>query len=218
MAEKRDRISQIESRWALFEAASRWFPPVGAAVSFVLAIFTDFMAAWAPLSWFVAGMLGWFLVVLVQVALSLKQERDERVRRYALLAAPKGSINPLDERFVRQRVYLTDILPPAGKTVMGKEFRNCEIIGPANIYISASDGGASEFVGISMINCDAVVIDDGVAAYNCVELRDCSFKSCVFYDVTLIATVPFFEKFRSKMEGINWLNLRLAESRNEKSA
>lgn len=210
MAEKKDRLSQFESRWALAKEFGA-IPVIGG----VMAWATNLMAQWAPYSWFVGALVGAILLQAWSAIRSWQAERNERIRRIAMLEAPKGQVNPLEDRFVRQRIHISDIMPPLGVVVANKEFRNCEIVGPANIVMQGTPAGLSELAYCTFRDCDGVVTDDEVAINNVAAFIDCSFRNCTFYKVTLIMTYSAYRLNREGMGGLRWLNFGLLPKEDE---
>jgi len=45
----------------------------------------------------------------------------------------KDRIDPMQSVFERKRILITDLLPPIGRSIVGKSFTDCEIVGPANV-------------------------------------------------------------------------------------
>lgn len=126
-----------------------------------------------------------------------------------MLEAPKGQINPLDNRFVGQRIYLSDLLPPIGLQVANKEFRDCEIIGPANLVFQSHVDGRSELIECSFYQSDGVVTDDQMFLNNVIGLIDCSFRNCSFYKVTILMPISGYRHHGNQLDGMNWLNRTL---------
>jgi hypothetical protein len=200
MAQKRDRFEWLESRWSILDRV--WtIPVIGGALGWALAAFTHFMQQWAPFSWFVGIAFGALAAQGWKLLRSVQREKDEQRRRLEMLQAPKSTVNPLDTEFRNQRIYLTDIVPPFGFIVEGKEFRGCEIIGPANIAIMGCEISHSSF-----ISCDGVVGDGDAWGENVILLKDCRIRESTLYKLTII--VPWSSVQRPPIGGIPYQCVR----------
>lgn len=207
MVQKRDLLSKIESRWALAKELGA-LPVIGGVVGGAGAYFTSFMSAWAPFSWIVGALIGAILVQVWSLARAAQGEREERRRRISMLEPPKGHVRPLQQRFEGERIYVSDLMPPLGYTIVGKEFRDCEIIGPANIHFSSTRTHGTSLLECGFINCDGVITKNSVTVNNVAVFQDCTFKDCRFYKATILVTAVEHTVYRGVLPGMNWLNDR----------
>lgn len=181
-------------------------PVIGALVAGGVAYVTEFMDAWKPLSWLAAAMVGAILVQAWSLLRAWQGERDERKRRIALLEAPKGTLKPLSKRFEGERIFISDILPPTQFKIHGREFRDCEIVGPANVLFHGTRRGSLEMNDCGFMGSDGVVIDSGAEAHNLAVFEDCSFRGCTFVSVTILVPLEAYPVFQEGMPGLPWLN------------
>lgn len=210
MAERKDLLSTIESRWSLVKNFGA-LPVIGGALSGGLAWATQAMSAWAPFSWFAAAIIGALVFYFIGAVRAWHGERQEGAKRIAMLADPKGHINPLQDHFENVRIYLADLKPPLGYVIEGKTFRRCEIIGPANLILEASHPSAGGMVGCSFYSSDGFVMDEIFIAHNVTVLRDCNLKDCKVYNVSLLMQLSAYGKFRENLAGLRWLNGGMAD-------
>lgn len=197
---KRDPLGTIESRYSLIQSV--WaLPVIGGGLTTALAVVTQFMQAWAPLSYGVAFMVGALLFQGWKLLRSWQAERDERRRRVQALQAPKSSLNPLDKKFDGIRIFLADLVPPFGKIISNKEFHNCELYGPLVITFQGNQDGGITFMGNSFNEVDVIAVDYGAPASNAVSMMDCAFYNCTFDRVTILVSAIDVEPFERGFKG-----------------
>jgi hypothetical protein len=93
--------------------------------------------------------------------------------------------------FTAKRVSIRELLPPIGNLVEGKTFVDCDIVGPANLFLL--DGVSMHQYGGQ--NVDLVVLDDNVTPWNAIYLKHCDFRKCRFYNITMLTTKDGYKAF-----------------------
>lgn len=199
MAKKnRDFLGIVESRWALAQQFGA-LPVLGAAATAYAASFLEFMHAWSPLSYVLAGLVGAILVqgwALLRISWA---EKKKLVIRYQELEAPKSTINPREKIFQGKRISLNDLLLPGSRSIQNKTFINCDIVGPINlaatghVTIKNNDGGL-----------DIVIVRNDANICNVVVLENPVFENCTFHRITLFIPKNSIEMFKGLFdEGAN---------------
>jgi hypothetical protein len=200
MAENRisKLLSGLESRWSLanllwgvglvtFTAAPAW------AVS-TMSIFAEY----APLSWVVAGFTGFIGFAIGTALLGYGRSLSVRSRYDAKFMQETGGVDPLAKVFEGKRIFLNDFVLPSNPTVDGKNFVDCEIVGPANIFLAGNNG----INDVRPALVDAVALSGERDFYNGFTFQNCSFRNCTFHRVTL-----FFKPDEvSQIQHLKWLN------------
>ncbi|MBK6897670.1 MAG: hypothetical protein IPH06_13890 [Alphaproteobacteria bacterium] len=170
----------------------------------VLAYFTEAFLDLAPFSYglafligFVFYSLGWYIWGQYRISVA-------KSRILELSVGPKSSINPLNNHFENQRIYISDFFVPYDPVIKGKTFLNCEIMGPFNIIIP--QGGRGTFDGVDFYECDFIEAKPNAFAHVGIGLFDVSFKNCKFYKFTIIVPPDIANQLRSIKElDINWV-------------
>lgn len=153
---------------------------------------------YTPFSWVAAGFMG-LLVYAICVALyGFGQSRSVRSRYDARFLVASGGVDPMARVFEGKRIFLNDFVLPSNPVVMGKTFVDCEIVGPANIFLEM--GNSVDDVRPGMV--DAVALSGERKFYNGFLFRDCKFRGCTFHRVTV-----FLERKEAlAQKDLNWLN------------
>lgn len=102
---------------------------------------------------------------------------------------------------------------------MNKKFINCEIIGPANIFIVFAN---AKFTGNGLEFSDAVEIRDNAIPNNAVAFANCDFEKCRFFKVTMLFQTQARKEADKLITNLHWLteieepSLELEENSTEK--
>lgn len=142
----------------------------GGGMSYLAAI-TDWSKAWGAVG---VGIVGLTSAVVVYLTLSVGSvlRASAHLRRAKAVAIEKwrdvvDNINLLDQNFERKRISISDMANPISSDIAGKNFTNCELVGPANILLMDMTIINSRFT-----NCDAVVVKLDTPIQNAVTLRN----------------------------------------------
>jgi hypothetical protein len=124
-----------------------------------------------------------------------------------ILVAPRSvtdrslavSINPLDDKFVKQKIKLADFFDPKyAKATKNAKFQDCDLHGPATIWIN---GGSLDNCGFG--SCNAVIVRDGPVSGGVTVFETCIFERCSFFDATLLLGKNHYLRFKEQVgEGI----------------
>ena len=96
---------------------------------------TSWMNEYGPISWVAAGILGALLASIVFAVASSARLRWIRAHYNAQLIKRSGFVDPLATTFHNKRIHLSDFVEPANSFIEGKTFVDCDIVGPAIIYL-----------------------------------------------------------------------------------
>jgi hypothetical protein len=78
---------------------------------------------------------------------------------------------------------------------------DCEFVGPANVYLVASNRVDEPRIPI----CDAVVVAPNQVVYNCFNFVGCTFRRCTFHRVTFILSDSEYKR-TPNARSFDWLN------------
>lgn len=192
-------MSGLEWRWSLGAAIWGVFFPT---TSFVLPAWgaraSGVFSEYSPLSWVVAGFAGLFIYALCVALYGFGQSRSVRSKYDARFMAETGGVDPLSKVFEGKRIFLNDFILPSNPFVNGKTFVDCEIVGPANMFLAM--GNAINDIRPGLV--DAVVLSGDRQFHNGFNFFNCTFRGCTFHRVTLFFTAQEYVI----NAGVDWLN------------
>ena len=191
-------LSGIEWRWSLGTLIWAILIPTSFALPAWATWASRMFSGYAPLSWVIAGF-GGLLVYTACVALyGFGRHRTVMSRYDEKFLRETGGVDPQSKVFEGKRIFLNDLILPSNPTVNGKTFVDCEIVGPANVYL-AQDNKISE---IMTGKVDAVLLSEKNLFLNGFVFNRCTFRGCTFHQITL-----FFHPRELRMIAeLNWLN------------
>lgn len=203
-SEKPDWLGKLDTTWSLAERFGA-IPIIGGFAAAGFAGLTEILNKWAPASYFAAFAIGALVFQSFALIRQWTSERREVTRRYQLLSAPKGQVNPLARTYEGQRIFMSDIQPASGVVIEGKRFIDCEIIGPANIVIMADSGASGALNGCSFAESDLAMLKDDATVYNATCFKNCHFLNCRFVKTTLMVPQVAFEHYSKGFKNANWI-------------
>jgi hypothetical protein len=194
-------LSGLEWRWSL--GAAIWglaFPVSSFAIPAWAARAAGVFSNYAPLSWVAIGFAGLFIYALCVALYGFGQVRGVRAKYDAKFMAETGGVDPLAKVFEGKRIFLNDFILPSTPLVDGKTFVDCEIVGPANIFLQMDNA----INNVRPRSVDAVALDGKTQFYNCFVFRNCTFRGCTFHRVTLFFT-PHEAIANQSLQWLNWI-------------
>ena len=163
---------------------------------------TGVFSEYAPLSWVVSGFAGLLIYAVVVFIYGTGQQRSVRSRYDSKFMQETGGVDPLAKVFEGKRIYLNDFILPSSPFVNGKNFVDCEIVGPANIYLEVGNNIGE----LQDSKIDAVALAPGVLFSNGYTFRHCSFRGCTFHTVTLFLS-PMEAHTLRESPYLNWISV-----------
>ncbi|UJQ93741.1 hypothetical protein [Mariluticola halotolerans] len=110
------------------------------------------------------------------------------------------AVNPLDETFSNERIFLNDFVLPSRPAIEKKNFMNCEIVGPANIILAFG----TTIHDIKGGRLEAVRMDMNVSNFSGYVFRECVFRGCSFHRITLFIPDNEFPQYVGN-QNLEWL-------------
>ncbi|MES1200952.1 MAG: hypothetical protein ABUS57_05835 [Pseudomonadota bacterium] len=178
---------------------------VGTGVTAWAASTVHVLQAYAPLSWIFAGLIAFLILALGNMAFGVGAFWRTTAKIRASFYRERDRVNPLEQLFRNQRIAIHDLITPFERRVEEKTFIDCELIGPANIYISASGTGSISFVGNTFLPSETVLVRDGVHMPNVIVFHNCAFTRCKFYGVTLFFSESSFAIANRLISNLHWV-------------
>jgi hypothetical protein len=165
----------------------------------------DMFQQYAPLSWVLSGFAGLLFALITYAIFAWANAKLIRSRYNRDLYEKTGFVDPMANTFEDRRIFLGEFCLPSDPYFAGKTFVNCEIIGPAVLFLRFNNSVYEH----QLPNCDAIVLR-GRSYHNVLTADRCTFRGCSFKRITVLVLPEEFE--RSK--GLDWLNW-LAEPQEE---
>ncbi|MEP2757862.1 hypothetical protein [Parvibaculum sp.] len=184
---------------------------LGGGLMTYLAAVTDWLEPWGPVGYGAVGLVSAVFIAAsissIYAVFSWGKQRSANARATDRYYEAGDRINPLETAFVAKRINLSDLLPPLGDTISAKTFRNCELVGPLNIFPNGCT-----ISNCGYVNCDHVVItarpmENGYLAHrvhNGYVFEHCQFIDCKFFFVSFLVPAMGVEDF-TKGGGCNWI-------------
>lgn len=155
---------------------------VGALVSGSLASTATWLNQWGWFGWWCAVLMGFLVASAAWAAVNVAKERLAVRRTMEKWAAKVAdSVNPLDDAFHQKRLSLSDLANPVTRKIENKKFTNCELIGPANIFLLKD----LRISNVTFIDCDMCPTKDEVALHNVIALESCEIYGGIMAKATV---------------------------------
>ena len=188
----------MESRLSLGALLMGLLAPTSFALPAWAASAAKVFSELAPLSWVVAGFVGLLTYVLCVALYGFGRGRIVRARYDARFLSETGGVDPLSKVFEGKRIFLNDFILPSNPVVTEKTFVDCEIVGPANIFLAVGN----RIDDIQSDKVDAVALSQDAQFLNGFVFNNCTFRGCTFHRITI-----FFHSTEVAINShLNWLN------------
>ncbi|MEJ7933650.1 hypothetical protein WG907_05165 [Sphingobium sp. AN558] len=158
------------------------------------AYFSPFIAAYAPLSWVVAGLAGLIIVTVIMCAGSWTYSRFNLARLTAIIMERSG-VNPLDDRFDRKTIRLIDFYRPQYVSHKNKDFRDCEVIGPGLVYFSNVTFDHCEFKQVQI-----AIINETKTMWGMTIFESPKFLNCDIVNLTMMMNRATYDVLHPEMK------------------
>jgi hypothetical protein len=165
------RVANVNALWPVLVPAS-----ATGVITAYLAHGSAWISQFGALGWWSAGLIGAFTMAATLYLGSLAYYTVMTGRRTAAILDRSG-LNPLDDRFERAVIRLSDFYSPAHLTHENKDFRNCNITGPGLVYFSGShfEGGRMRDVQICVAKAGSNMT--GVTAFHKAKIVNCDITN-----------------------------------------
>ncbi|WP_318378834.1 hypothetical protein [Enterobacter sp.] len=144
-----------------------------------------------------------FAMLYLFKAAKYKQAKENYLR---VLSETKLQINPLEEVFEKQVIYLEQLRLPLNEPQKNKTFRHCRLIGPLTIFIY---GGNFSHCGF-MQSGDVIALpanEDVVNLAGVLILQECNLFECTFVNVTILVPQHVGRMMQENLPGCRVIGL-----------
>jgi hypothetical protein len=189
-------------QWCWDKISPLVLPGIMAVVIGFLASGVHWVNQFGHFGWAVAA-LGAFFVSSAALALLAKAKMWRTMAKdRTRLSSDSSPFDPMDDIFQNKRIKITDLVNPYDQVVMNKKFINCELIGPANIFIVFTN---AKFANNNFDKSDAVEIRDNALPMNAIAFGNCDFEKCRFFKVTMLFQTSSRKFADTIISNMNWL-------------
>ena len=162
---------------------------------------TEFLSAYAPISWVAAAFLGALTFTLVYWLWQLARLSLSKRQYSSLMQEKPLSINTLEDSFHQKKININDFANPFHEWVEGKTFVNCHIYGPAIVFFSG--GFISDVV---FKECDFIKVKNDASVTNCIAFDKSTIRQCRLYCLTILMPEKFINDLPNQGKDFHWLN------------
>lgn len=196
-------LARLEWRWSLSNLALAAYLSISTALpAWAVSAMSTFQH-FAPLSWVLAGFSGLIGAVLLYALFAWAFGRVIRARYDRSLYERTGFVDPMAKTFENKRIFLSDFVLPSAAHIAEKAFINCEIIGPANLFLRQGNSIATQKLPF----CDGFIVPSSARnMYNFIVIDNCSFRDCSFKLCTVGLLDVEYHAFGQSLGWVNWLN------------
>ena len=207
MAKWLRRTETVEALIALFERGRVWLVLGGLSSGGVfawLAAATEWLNAYGPITWGIAGAFGVVIFVSVLAIWAKFALLVERRRHARLQTESFDPINPLNDDFRKMRINLSVFDSPfPGDVVANKKFDDCELIGPATVILI----GGNLIIKNETTNCNFVRVRNDFHLYGVIAFKDCTIQECRLLNMTILVPLSQVGTFEQGFDRpIVWLD------------
>jgi hypothetical protein len=178
------------------------FPSIAAALATgMIAAAADWLNRYGAVAWWGASLLALCSLCLVGslliIAVAYFRERTARQAAIKKWSEKVTSFNPAAPEFNGQRIYIEDLVNPVTGFIENKTITNCELFGPANLYLlNHFKFGVNE-----LFETDVIAIRPDVPVFNAIGLLNVKILNCKFYKCSLLVAPQYLDMVMNQMRG-----------------
>ena len=116
---------------------------------------TEWIAGYGPIGWLFAGFAAALATVLILLMFAWLRYAWIKASATRKWKEQSSDVNPLDDVFHKKAIKIQSFTNPFTKRISNKKFYDCELIGPAIIYIHTNNS----FIGNTFYFCDMIVLN-----------------------------------------------------------
>ena len=140
------------------------------------------------------------IIALAYLALAYGRSYLAMARQSEFFLRRADAVNPLESTFEKRRINIQDFFNPFGAFHENKTFIDCELIGPAVIYLEDSNMTIREF------GCDYVVINKENKPDTAIFFKNATIKHCKLFNLTILISENGIERLGDLAERLHWIS------------
>ncbi len=198
-----DRIGYWYGAWLLAGV------PIMGILTAWASSYSQWVTHFGAVGWIFSGLVASILLsalVLLGVLIRSSWIRGSALRKWA---TDVNDINPMDRDFRKKRMEFNSIAHPFSNSIEDKRFYDCDLIGPANIFLHQD----LELHNVEYIGCDIVVLASDssgrVSPGNSIALRRVELHGCKVFGATIMIPrqlVHTFHQMGAKFKTLTGVN------------
>ncbi|WP_176597345.1 MULTISPECIES: hypothetical protein [Sphingobium] len=149
-----------------------------------------------------SALIAFFLTTVSISLMSRASLWRVEARNRSRLSGDSSPFDPMQTIFQNKRIKVTDLVNPYDQVVLNKKFINCEIIGPANIFVVFNN---AKFLRNHFDHADAIEIRDDAIPQNAIGFAGCDFEQCRFFKVSMLFQANSRKAADQIIANLNWL-------------
>ena len=102
-------------------------------LSAYFASISNWLDVYGPIGWWFAALTAILLSVFIVYIISVIRLKFTLASANSKWKKDVDYINPLDNEFTKRRINFIDLVHPVHRSISGKKFTDCELIGPARV-------------------------------------------------------------------------------------
>jgi hypothetical protein len=162
----------------------------GSSLLYYLGSITDWAHAAGPLGWAVIAIFTMVVAAFGYAAYGYAT-MQRSLARYGNAKAEAGHTNPLAPVHQHERIDLSQFYHPFHKATEKVRFENCELMGPASIFLDGCVLNEGLFR-----ECDVVVVRPDRPVSGVTKFQFCHFVNCKFFRVTFFMPYDHYKDFQ----------------------
>lgn len=192
-------IKFVDGKIPLYTILEKLTPYViaafGGSASVLLASISESLKELSPFHYGLVFLIGTY-AALVAYHMLLSAKKKSVILKQASIFTRPGEGNPLESRFEKKIIRLTDFFSPFYSPHKNKTFIHCELTGPGNIL----------FLGSTLQNCIfsscqiAILNKTSEPIINVTAFRNCTLLDCKILGSTIFMTKEEYSALPSKMK------------------
>lgn len=208
-----DHLGKLDAWWSLAERGwgivQTYLVPIGlGGLMMVSASITDWLHDAGPVVWGAIGVATFFVTLLIHGWWVSRRATSRLTNVHASIAEKiegRSPINPMAERFFKQRVRLHDLRNPVGAPIENRTFEKCELMGPATIVLAAgSEIAHCEFNNVEFAKIPLATLRPKP---NKMFFHKCTIRHSKIYNVLVLVPDERANDYESGfVGGVPWIN------------
>lgn len=169
---------------------------VGSSGMAYLASISTLISQYGAIAWVGVALCSFLVIGLSLACFSFWKERSA-MTDFARKSTFAAKSNPLSKIHSDEMILMADFFHPYYKPIADVRFENCDLMGPANIFV---DGGG--FHNCGFWDCEVVIIRTDRRIAGCINLVRPMVINCNFYRIIFFMTIDGFNNLRPDLKAI----------------
>lgn len=189
----------IDGKIPLYSILEKAIPLViissGGGLSIILAKFSAWLANISPITYGLIFSAGAITTTCIYLLIQKAIKNGIIIKHANTLLSP-NTANPLETKFEKKTIKLTDFFSPFYIPHKDKTFDNCEIVGPGNIFFNGC-----YLNSVTMVGCQIVILNNTkTSVINVTGFTNCTIINSKFISCTIFIDAKMYNSLPEKMQ------------------